>query len=87
MARSASRVAKVVHYSHLTAQRDKIQILSLDETLRWERGQFERCTARQLTIDMLVGEVEEQKERLVAYEARIAHLVRRRISSIVPLAD
>ncbi len=75
MAQSANRVAKVITNTQLRARRDKLQIVTLEETLTWERGEFERCTARQETIDVLAKEVEEQKERLMEYEARIAHLV------------
>ena len=65
----------------MKAHSDKLQIITLEENLSWERMQHAKVIARKETIDELTREVQDQRQRMSQYEAKIQELV----SCILPL--
>ena len=65
----------------MKAHSDKLQMITLEENLSWERMQHAKVIARKETIDELTREVQDQRQRMSQYEAKIQELV----SCILPL--
>lgn len=73
--RGVNRSKSLITASQLRACRDKLQIITLQERVDWEKNLHSRCTAKQELIDKLAQEAEEQKERIRVYESKIQNLV------------
>ncbi|KAJ3486128.1 hypothetical protein NLI96_g4473 [Meripilus lineatus] len=67
-------IRKIIGNAHMKAHSDKLQIITLEENLSWERMQHAKVIARKETIDELTREVQDQRQRMSQYEAKIQEL-------------